>query len=315
MEIYNFIWVDRKLINSKCIGEDPTDFYFMLEPGKNRLCFEVMNYGGPGGLRFKVIDIETGEEIMKPNNQWRFFTVDPWKPGPHEKITVFHHHLNTEPRNQLWIGHYNRGRMEAMGIPDDTISAISVPRMLESVFWSDDNARPDGASLYFKGNTDADLWAGWVGWQGANNFNDWTSAITVKTLTNDRVLFFRHHQAWQDSEYNRHYQFSNSIPYFGPGEYDNEAMISKGIRDDDISSVYVPKALRLKLFHHPGFQEILDTVETDDKTGIMRNVSFDNGNSSIIVENKEGDDWLFKVMNDYLLCNKETSCAEMYLTL
>jgi len=82
-------------------------------------------------------------------------------------------------------------------------------------------------------------------------------------------------------------------------------MISKGIRDDDISSVYVPKALRLKLFHHPGFQEILDTVETDDKTGIMRNLSHDNNNSAIIVENKEGDDWIFKVMNDYLLCNKE----------
>lgn len=311
---YGTLWVDRKLINSKCIGEDPTDFYFMLEPGKNRLCFEVMNYGGPGGVRFKVVDIETGEEIMVPNNQWRFFTVDPWKPGPHEKITIFHHNLGSDPRNKLWIGHYNRGRMEAMGIPNDTVTSISVPRMLEGVLWSDDNANPHGQSLYFKGNTEADLMEGWVGWKGPGDFNDWTSAITVKTLTKDRALFFKHHKARHEDQYNEPFQFSNFYPSLGPGEYDRDLM-KTFIMENDISSVYVPKTLRLKVYHDPGFQNIFDTVETDNKSGIMRDLANDNNNSAIIVENKEGDDWLFNVMNDYLLCNKETLCAEMNLTL
>ena len=141
--------------------------------------------------------------------------------------------------------------------------------------------------------------------------------FTVKTRTKDRAFFFYHGDGVHEHKWHRENYWSNTFPYLKPGNYDHQEMMDALIENDSLSSVYVPPALDVKIYHHPGFVDESYSVSGKDQLnsfifGGINAVPHDV-NSSIQVLDKSDTKYSLKynVINDYLLCNTEGMYKEI----
>ncbi|MEU6298964.1 hypothetical protein [Streptomyces erythrochromogenes] len=74
-------------------------------------------------------------------------------------------------------------------------------------------------------------------------------------------------------------KFAGRSQHLGPGRYDT---VDLRIPNDSISSVAVPKGLKVTLFEHSGFRGASAVIKAD--TGDLGASSFDNTASSVTVE-------------------------------
>ena len=315
---YGTVWIDRKLINAKAI-RDTTPFYAIVPPGKSHICCEIMNYGGPGKLHGTIKDMQTGEVVLSTEDDgWRFIHKS-WRPGPREFVTVYSHgtYNNNGSRSgkekSFWIGHFNKARMTNYGIPNDIISSVRVPKMLECTIWKDDESQPKGRySRFMTSNDDV-----------GDKMNDQTSMVTVKTRTKDRVYFFRDSDgnnggggygdtSWhieQKGFSNFHPQlggesFGNPGPTWNQNCEDHDACKDNliNINKDKITSLWIPKGFKVRIWEdkdYSGGRKTLD-VESQDRWESLKNTNMNDKNSSIKVEFGWGGT-KFNIMNDYLL--------------
>ncbi len=313
---YGVFWIDRKLINSKSMG-DGTHFYAIVPPGKSHICCEIMDYGGPGRLSGTIEDIETGKTVLSTNDEgWRYI-VNNSKPGPWEPVTVYEHGNFAGRAKEFWIGHFNRYRMEKGGMSNDMITSVRVPKMLELTIWEDDDS-PKGPYSRFM-TSDGEV---------GSRMNDRTSSLTVKTRTKDRVYFFRDGDGNNGGGGSRSTTYhieqqgaSNFHPQMGgesKGNSDNNKSgnWSQGCRngsvcaaplininEDQITSLWVPKGFEVIIYERPDYTgPNIKTIESKnyDRWEVAGS-KLNDDNSAIKVYFDLNDGTKFNVMNDYLL--------------
>ncbi len=311
---YGVLWIDRKLINSKAMG-DNTPFYAIVPPGKSHICCEIMNYGGPGRLSGTIKDMQTNQTVLSMNDDgWRYI-ISSSKPGPWEPVTVYEHTFSGITK-EFWIGHFRRNMMEAYGMPNDRITTVKVPKMLELTIWDDDDHIPKGQYSRFMTSD------GQVG----SRMNDRTTSLTVKTRTKDRVYFFRDWDGnnggggYGDTSWHIEQQgWSNFHPQMGgesignsgsgynhrcktgnchSGDDCSSSLIN--INNDQISSIWVPKGFKVRMWENGCYGGGHVYVGPKNHDSWETTGGLNDKVSSIKIEFGWGGT-RFNVMNDYLL--------------
>ena len=243
------MWVDRKIIGAKGIN-DTTTFHCKFRPGKNQICFNVMNYGGPGYIAAQAVD-ENGLILWKTNDEpyyglsreteqtrWRYMKTG-WKPGPWAETILKMD--NTE--RYFWYGIYNGTRMENKGISNDSLEFIKNPSCNESMLFKDSI----GGDTQFVAKS-----------RSKNSLAFGVSSVVIKTPTIDRVLFFKH--ASNRGAYKKYPGLTNISGLF-ENQYDYNNRL---IEDDSMSGFYMPKNFKITLY------------DGGDLTGIQYSNSNDN---------------------------------------
>ena len=243
---FTAMWVDRKLINSKAIG-DGTKFYCKFKPGKNKVTFNLWNYQGPGWLSVQAIDKDTSTTIFTTNEDWRYKRSG-WFPGPRDFVTFY---KNTNYGNRLggnfWIGKYSRDLMESKGVANDDVDSFKVGKSLEVTLYKDDRSTPGGENVFGPAGYECPALS-----TRSHIDNNQVSMFVIKTKSLDRPKVFDH--SWGGNEYRNSSKWTNTQSLL-PGEYDIEdGKIAGYIENDKITSVYVPKGITLQVYVHGNFK-------------------------------------------------------------
>ena len=245
---FTAMWVDRKLINSKGMG-DGTKFYCKFKPGKNKVTFNLWNYAGSGSLSVQAIDKDTSTTIFTTNEDWRYKRSG-WFPGPRDFVTFY---KNTSYGNRLggnfWIGLYRRELMESKGVKNDDVESFKVGKSLEVTLYKDDKNSPGGENVFGPAGYECPALS-----TRSHIDNNQVSMFVIKTKSLDRPKVFDH--SWGGNEYRNNSNIWTNTQGLLPGEYNYESddgEIAGYIGNDKITSVYVPKGITLQLSRKSNF--------------------------------------------------------------
>jgi len=152
-----------------------------------------------------------------------------WHTKVQPTVTVYEdsHYQGTSAA--LEVGEYDLKDLKKIGIGNDTLSSLRVPRGMRATLYMDKNFQ--GEKMVF--DEDAE----YVG----DNFNDETSSIVID------------HVVWVYKDWN----FQGASAALGIGRYDLDDLRKLGIRDNTdntLSSLQVPRGMRATLYIGPDFK-------------------------------------------------------------
>jgi hypothetical protein len=157
---------------------------------------------------------------------------------------------------KLTVGKYTSSQL---GIGNDMLSSIEVPRGLQVTLYEHDAFQ--GRSAVLRGNANTNFFV-------SNAFNDVTSSVIVEEVYSTQPTV----TVYTDN-------FDGGAQSLTPGRY---ALKDLEFGGDQISSARVPPGMRLTLFEQDGFKGQSLTAERDIDLTVSK--SFDNRARSLVVE-------------------------------
>ena len=291
------IWHERKLLLAKGMN-DPEACFVKIRPGKNVFAFCVSNYAGPGWIAAKCFNRANNSLLWKTttNGGW-YYKFTNFYPGPAEFYTTYRDTGFNGRKKGFRYGVWDKDRMVAKGVPNNSISSAKVPRGMQVKNYQDENNWPNGWNQTLWANSQHDYF---------NHFNDRISAFVVQTPQYNRALFF------EESYYRNEFRFTNSYSTNNAGlkhgtNYHKPVMEENGVSEDRVWDLIIPKGIKVTIQEHNGHgrkvsfgpynNRIQSKHHTNENDKNMR-----RKNSRINVEANTGWGYTdYQVFNDNLL--------------
>lgn len=201
------------------------------------------------GLNDVVSSIEV---IKKPNNR--------------AGITVFQHCNFGGYHKKLSVGRYDLHQLRAMGIRNDDLSAVKVPRGYQVTFFKHSGFQ--GQRWVFYGNDACFV---------DNGLNDQASSIIVNRINRPAPI-----PRSAKIKVFQHCNFGGYKVALAPGQYNLSRLKAMGIRNDDLSAIKVPNGRRVHLYEHDHFRGRRLTLTSHNSC--LVNNHFNDVVSSIVVQ-------------------------------
>lgn len=179
--------------------------------------------------------------------------------------TVFQHCGFSGYNINLEVGNYDLKRLEKMGMKNDDLSSIKVSSGFKVTLHQHHHFQ--GRKIVRKKNDSCFI---------NEKFNDTISSISVK-----RIAPNKHKKA---TVY-QHCKFAGYKARLAPGRYTMAQLKKKGVKNDDLSSIKVPKGYEIVLFEHDNFSGRKLRLKNNDSCLIDN--SFNDTISSIIFRKKK----------------------------
>lgn len=162
-----------------------------------------------------------------------------------------------------------------LGIRDNELSSIRVsPDLRVKLFELDGKA---GRSLTLTHDAGTEFLT-------KNNFNNLTSSIEVESTEAPQLMVTLYD-----------YDFSGPSKKLAPGKYDHQDL---GIGNNAISSISIPRGLRVTLFEHGAFEGRSMVIRKDASTRLFDRYQFNDITSSVIVEELPMTDLVVTIYSD-----------------
>jgi len=178
------------------------------------------------------------------------------KSAANNKVKVFQHCGFKGYGAEILPGKYNLDQLVSMGIKNDDLSSISIPRGYEVKIFEHAGFTGFSRTLHYSVSCLVDI-----------GLNDHISSIIIQPTT---VKVFKH------CAYQGH---AVELP---PGKYNLDKLVSMGITNDDLSSINIPLGLEVKVYQHADFTGYSRTLTSS--ISCLTAVGLNDEISAIIVE-------------------------------
>jgi len=176
-----------------------------------------------------------------------------------ESVTLYQHCKYGGKAVSLKTGIYELPALKAMGLRDNDVSSIQVPKGYRVLIFDDPRRFGRPLSLYRS-----------IKCLKGTGYNDKVSAVVIRSL--------KHATVYQ-------YCFAKGRSVLlSPGRYSRQELQELGVRNDDVSSIRLPPGLEMRLFEHDGFRGRSVVRKKTDLC--LDNQNFDNVTSSIVIARK-----------------------------